>query len=875
MDCKVEKFVRALRFLLIASVLSVGFALPAQAQAPLRIGDTSLESDGDSGNGNLEFAQAVTLPQSATIASLSFYVTQASGKLMLGFYDSTGSKGGPGKLLAVTPSFTTAIGWNTAAVITPVSLAQGNYWLAYLPSSSNLTFLKQNDSGSCVYKRAQFRKGMLATFATSTSNCSPTTWSFYATAVPTGGGTLLNGACGSSNGANLTSAPNSNLCTAGAASSVAGSGPWNWSCSGSGGGTTASCSAQLEVIGSCGSANGVAANVAPAANLCSAGTGSAVAGTGPWSWRCTGSNGSGTASCAAPLAVNGACGSANGFAVFAAPTSNLCSTGISSTVSGNGPWAWNCSGSNGGNTASCAAPLSQQSVNGFCGTANGAPISKPPTTNLCGTGAASTVTGNGPWDWQCTGANGGTAASCQAPVGGTPSPVLVQHVASSANPVGVGIPGNNYKIPLPNPVLAGDALVLAVTYPNGSASSVSDSLGQTWPAAAITQDAGPGNYVTQIYVLCGSSGGRDTINVGLTKSGLPFQYTVSEFNNVAATACVDGSIGGSNLSPDGSGVINSGTFSPSVNNDANGGNLVWSYTAISSIANGNPSSWIAASGFTLLDGDIAWINKQGFPHASQWYLQASHAPVTPSIAVRGDSADTFNSASVSLRVANAGGTMPSGIHINKIVHETWVALSSGTPLTLQLPATGNLRVLTFSAGLNNINITSITDSDGSTWVGKQTGGDSAQIWYAGNRPPNASLTVSIHISGSSPTNSVRFFDIQGASASPFDVAAGTDLTVCTSATISNQPTISPTGTNELIIATMGIGDGPGLGLASGAPSGAFWDLTTYDGEFDVDLMENADALAHVYTSTASVENWNWMITTNGNNSCSAEAVVFN
>lgn len=69
-------------------------------------------------------------------------------------------------------------------------------------------------------------------------------------------------------------------------------------------------------------------------------------------------------------------------------------------------------------------------------------------------------------------------------------------------------------------------------------------------------------------------------------------------------------------------------------------------------------------------------------------------------------------------------------------------------------------------------------------------------------------------------------------------------------------------------------DGPGLGLAPGAPTGAVWDLTTYSGENDNDLMENADALAHFYTTTTSVENWNWTITPNSNNSCSSEAVAF-
>jgi hypothetical protein len=526
--------------------------------------------------------------------------------------------------------------------------------------------------------------------------------------------------------------------------------------------------------------------------------------------------------------------------------------------------------------ASGLAEAQRTPVSGTCGPVSGTYLTSAPTTNLCSLGTASAVIGNGPWTWTCAGSDGGRTASCHALVGSaTLSPALIQHVTSSANPVGVGISGNNYKIPLPNPVLPGDALVLAITYPHGEAIAVSDTLSQTWPAASITEDDGAGNYVTQIYVLCGSAGGSETITIGWTTSSLPFEYTVSEFNHIATTGCVDGTVGGTNLAPNGSAVISPGSFTPATNNNANGGHIIWNYNAISSAASGNPTSWTPATNFTLLDGDIAWIDKQGFPHASQWYIQPTNASVTPSITSTGDTVDRFNSASVSLLVAGAGGTLPSGIHINKIIHETWVALSSGATLTLQLPTTGNLRVLTFPAGQDNIDITSITDSDGSAWNLEQTGGDSPQIWYAANRSANPNLTVSIHTSGVSPTNSARFYDVQGAATSPFDVAAGTNMTNCSSVTaINNQPSITPTGTGELVIATMGIGQGPGLGLASGAPSGGVWDLTTYAGETDNDLMENADAQAHLYNATTSAENWNWAITSVGNNSCSAEAVAF-
>ena len=54
---------------------------------------------------------------------------------------------------------------------------------------------------------------------------------------------VVNGSCGSANGATVSSAPASNLCAAGTASAVTGTGAWSWSCLGLGGGSTAVCGA--------------------------------------------------------------------------------------------------------------------------------------------------------------------------------------------------------------------------------------------------------------------------------------------------------------------------------------------------------------------------------------------------------------------------------------------------------------------------------------------------------------------------------------------------------------------------------------------------------------------------------------------------------
>ncbi len=242
----------------------------------------------------------------------------------------------------------------------------------------------------------------------------PWNWSCHGS----GGGTTvqcsasygINGICGSANTGNFLTAPRTNLCSAGRASTVTGTGPWTWNCTGSDGGTTAQCSANLQVNGACGTANTKAFTQAPASNLCTKGTASAVTGSGPWDWTCVGLHNGTTANCSAKLEVIGACGSATANS-YTKPTSNFCTSGTPSTVTGAGPWNWTCAGSNGGATARCSAKLE---VNGLCGTVSGSNSLTKPASNLCAKGTASTVAGTGPWDWTCVGLNGGTSVGCSA-----------------------------------------------------------------------------------------------------------------------------------------------------------------------------------------------------------------------------------------------------------------------------------------------------------------------------------------------------------------------------------------------------------------------------------------------------------------------------
>ena len=116
----------------------------------INVGETTVLSTADNGNGNLLVAQQATLPVTSVLQSMSFYVTNAAGKLRLGLYDSTGPGGGPGKKLAETAEITPVVGWNSSPVVSQVTLQPGSYWLSYFPSSNSLAFGK-NLSGQGAY----------------------------------------------------------------------------------------------------------------------------------------------------------------------------------------------------------------------------------------------------------------------------------------------------------------------------------------------------------------------------------------------------------------------------------------------------------------------------------------------------------------------------------------------------------------------------------------------------------------------------------------------------------------------------------------------------------------------------------------------------
>ncbi len=256
-----------------------------------------------------------------------------------------------------------------------------------------------------------------------------------ATSTPTPTPTPLpvNGACGISSAYALT-ATTSGLCSSGTVYSFAGTGPWTWFCNGTNGGTDASCTATVIVDGTCGTSNGANLTAAPTTNLCSNGTNSSVSGTGPWTWFCNGTNGGTNASCWANVIINngGACGTAAkryAYNVTSYGTDTICNAGIASPSSPAFPTqgasvSWRCIEVNLPEITInvCTASRAAAPVNGACGTASKTYVytaTSYGTDTFCANGTASPASPAFPAQgqtipWTCVGTNNGTNASCSA-----------------------------------------------------------------------------------------------------------------------------------------------------------------------------------------------------------------------------------------------------------------------------------------------------------------------------------------------------------------------------------------------------------------------------------------------------------------------------
>lgn len=206
--------------------------------------------------------------------------------------------------------------------------------------------------------------------------------------------------------------------------------------------------------GACGSADGAPSATEPAANLCSAGIAMSVTGSGgQWQWGCKGENGGADTAadaCSADYASQTLSISANPTSIEIGETSEINASsdaGLNVSLAASGSCSLSGTTVTGTAAGICTITASQTgtgdtgserylpavdettditvslaAVDGACGSAHNAGtaplLPDTPGADLCSAGNSSAVTGgNTQWNWSCYGLDGGSDATCQAPRG--------------------------------------------------------------------------------------------------------------------------------------------------------------------------------------------------------------------------------------------------------------------------------------------------------------------------------------------------------------------------------------------------------------------------------------------------------------------------
>lgn len=237
---------------------------------------------------------------------------------------------------------------------------------------------------------------------------------------------VVNGSCGGANGLTMSAAPVGGFCFTGTPTALSGTGPWTWTCKGANGGIDSSVCSVIKATGTqngvCGYASGKSVASAPSGTvLCTTGTASAVAGSGPWTWTCKGILGGTDSGLCSSSKLNaqvvaGKCGVANNMTNLTTIPEGKTDCVLGSVEYPLNPyassWTWTCLGQNGAANATCSAALTTSKMDAVCGPSAGTTVAMP-TSGLCAVGIPTPITTTAmEWTWTCTGLNGGASVQC-------------------------------------------------------------------------------------------------------------------------------------------------------------------------------------------------------------------------------------------------------------------------------------------------------------------------------------------------------------------------------------------------------------------------------------------------------------------------------
>jgi len=482
--------------------------------------------------------------------------------------------------------------------------------------------------------------------------------------------------------------------------------------------------------------------------------------------------------------------------------------------------------------------------------------------------------------------NSAVASATYTISGSSSSPQIVQHWDTSTSPAGSGNPtGNNYQVNIA-PTGSGDVVIFGFTGLSGQTPTVTDSASDAIPSAICSADNGPTNGVSYLYAIAPTAG-TTWFKVAWSGSGVTeFNFVLTEFNNISSVAA-QGHNCEAGLTATSGTVTPAVSFTPTSNS---AGNLIYNYTALATGNNlpaCNASGYTPASGFERFGGDTTnWLNGNGYGFQSvmETEIQETAAPVVASMKMAGETCsggngDPFNSLTVALKIGSAGISYPSGIHVAQVQQLTTDSFGGANlPSSFSIPfsAIGNLRVFVFEAVNGNgswdtANGT-VTSSDGCNFT-QVTGANSGELLYyaQGCSPcPNCTITFPLHSGASLANTAGKFYDIVNAASSSYLGYSDSNLN-CSTGSIANNPSLTPSTAPGLVLVAVGIGNGPASGLT--APSGAVYAVPYFTGISDGEHLAFGDAHGFYNYSTTAAQSWTWTVSGPGN-TCTGLAAEF-
>lgn len=407
------------------------------------------------------------------------------------------------------------------------------------------------------------------------------------------------------------------------------------------------------------------------------------------------------------------------------------------------------------------------------------------------------------------------------------TPTLVQHAHHKChNPNGPTSTGA-FKIPLIDPTLSGNCIVLFLTWENGKTVSITDDQSNTWPAAARSVNNGSLN--TAIYVLPNATAGTRVISVTPSAGITHLQAIVSEWFNIATSSPVDGSNGANNS-------LSAGSFTP-----GSDGCLILSYVmcndqdldlispAVTAITKG--------SNFTIDSADVS------FGFVTQHYIQPTAQSINPAITITGGSGRTWSSVAVALKNATAGTAPADGIRIKRMQHQQKNTVA--TSYVQRFPTEGNLVLVGTSYGAGDMNLTAISDTASNTYTENiPTGANPCQIFIAPNATPNSDNVLTI-TTNAAPGVIVFWDVVQAGAYTSNSYAEGTQSGTNN---ITGAPLYTPTVSSGLVVAIAQFGTGP---PAASAGDGRH-DSVHFVGQDDTSAdFDSGDGYQHAYNTSTS------------------------